>query len=1353
MRPIPHGFPGVLSGILLSLVLAANAQPTNDNFADAVELLIDNYCSTNAQFTTVSATPDGPLPSKWASINSNVWFKFQAKGSRVTIYLNTGEAEGSLRNPNLALHDASLAELQSVGSAGNYTDRIIEHTNLTIGEWYFINVGNGFHSTHPGTFSLCVDNGLGNNNKVDALELTVLSYWDSPSTLFNNLESTNDGPVPSVYPSLGNNVWFKFRAVTQGIQIELNLGTLSASDYVLALFDSNDNEIDASRFNLGPVLSSNQLIPGEWYYLSVGGGEGTFGLSVNDQLGNDFRSEAIDVTLSSDAWVSTADAYDNYYSTNDGPVPSVYPSLGNNVWFKFQASDTVLRITLHRNTMPNTHVLALFDEGLNEVTSTRFNLGDELMAGGLQTGQWYYLSVGSDRPNSGTSSTFGLEIEKGVAKNSLEIQALRDLYENTNGASWVNSTGWPSTPLEWEGITTLDQLVGWHGIQTEGGDVIRIDLSSNQLEGELPASLSLLTGLREFLIPSNNLSGPLPSISNLTELVHFQVHGGNRFSGALPSGVENLNKLITFLVSDNRFSGAVPVGFTNLSSLRVFRVDGNLFTTFPDFTGNANAHLMTVDIHDNYIPQADIDVNMPGGVPIFRDFFSSPQYVWNSAPDADEISFLRSLYENTNGAGWVNSTGWPSTPLEWEGITSLDQLVGWHGIQTEGGDVVRIDFRSNQLAGELPTSLSLMTGLRELLLSSNNLSGPLPSISNLTELIHFQVHGGNRFSGALPSGVENLNKLITFLVSDNQFSGAVPVGFSNLSLLRVFRVDGNLLTTFPDFTGNANAHLITVDIHDNYIPQADIDVNMPGGTPIFSLFIYSPQKSISVEQGLALDQVEIAALRDLYTSTNGANWTNNTGWPSAPTEWDTITSVDQVTGWHGITVENGDVTRISLNSNGLMGSLPQTIGNLSELKRLWFYLNSLHGELPASIYSLNKLTQLNLAANDFTGPLDPRVGGMDALGLLRIGGNEFDVPLPIEIGNLENLWSLTINEIALNSEIPGWVSSLGNLSELSMKNCGLTGRIPGSFSNLVNLKLLFLGRNNLEGEIPDFTGLTKLEMLDLELNSNLSGDLSEKFSMLDNFTMFSVHTNLFTGLPDFSNIPMPGALSIKAYRNLFSFGEIEANLNPDGTHSYRSFGYDPQNAPQEISVIEILINEPISLLNNRGDGVNTSYQWQEWDGTQWLNVVGETSASLGFDTISIQDDGRLFRCEMTNSLVTGMILYSQEVELKVIIPLTFYAVANGHWSDPSTWSETDGGLPGGKTPTKYDEVRIGDYQVKVDGPAECRLLKITAGEPTLLKITGKEAVLTVNGEVTIHNAGAVNNKILQVSDQGHLECK
>ena len=74
--------------------------------------------------------------------------------------------------------------------------------------------------------------------------------------------------------------------------------------------------------------------------------------------------------------------------------------------------------------------------------------------------------------------------------------------------------------------------------------------------------------------------------------------------------------------------------------------------------------------------------------------------------------------------------------------------------------------------------------------------------------------------------------------------------------------------------------------------------------------------SVSYSQ---VPQNERDALVALYNSTDGASWTDNTGWlGAAGTECD----------WYRITCSGGSVYKIRLFSNSLTGSIPAELGNL-----------------------------------------------------------------------------------------------------------------------------------------------------------------------------------------------------------------------------------------------------------------------------------------------------------------------------------------------------------------------------------------------------------------------------------------
>ena len=76
-----------------------------------------------------------------------------------------------------------------------------------------------------------------------------------------------------------------------------------------------------------------------------------------------------------------------------------------------------------------------------------------------------------------------------------------------------------------------------------------------------------------------------------------------------------------------------------------------------------------------------------------------------------------------------------------------------------------------------------------------------------------------------------------------------------------------------------------------------------------------------------------------------------------------------ITSWDGITVEDGRVKRIELPSRGLGGSIPPSLGGLTNLRALNLADNALAGEIPKALLSVPHLQGVNLAGNSLTGRL------------------------------------------------------------------------------------------------------------------------------------------------------------------------------------------------------------------------------------------------------------------------------------------------------------------------------------------------------------------------------------------------
>lgn len=89
-----------------------------------------------------------------------------------------------------------------------------------------------------------------------------------------------------------------------------------------------------------------------------------------------------------------------------------------------------------------------------------------------------------------------------------------------------------------------------------------INLSNNNLEGDIPNEIGQLQLLRELRLDSNNFSGIIPNqISNLKNLenLNFSL---NHLSGKIPSSLVSLHFLKQFNVSYN-LQGPIPISHSN----------------------------------------------------------------------------------------------------------------------------------------------------------------------------------------------------------------------------------------------------------------------------------------------------------------------------------------------------------------------------------------------------------------------------------------------------------------------------------------------------------------------------------------------------------------------------------------------------------------------------------------------------------------------------------------------------------------------------------------------------------------------------------------------------------------------
>jgi len=185
----------------------------------------------------------------------------------------------------------------------------------------------------------------------------------------------------------------------------------------------------------------------------------------------------------------------------------------------------------------------------------------------------------------------------------------------------------------------------------------------------------------------------------------------------------------------------------------------------------------------------------------------------------------------------------------------------------------------------------------------------------------------------------------------------------------------------------------------------------------------------------AIPAAERDVLTALYTSTNGAGWTNHTNWNGAAGTECT---------WYGVTCDAGQthVIAISLYNNNLAGALPATLNDLTQLQFFQAISNHLTGAIP-SLAGLTALVNFAAADNQLTGPI-PSLSGLTALGEFQVSENQLSGPIPSLAGLSLGVFN------ASNNQLTGSIPSLAGLAltQFYVDGNQLTGPLPAAPASL-----------------------------------------------------------------------------------------------------------------------------------------------------------------------------------------------------------------------------------------------------------------------------------------------------------------
>ncbi|XP_023733432.1 piriformospora indica-insensitive protein 2 [Lactuca sativa] len=204
---------------------------------------------------------------------------------------------------------------------------------------------------------------------------------------------------------------------------------------------------------------------------------------------------------------------------------------------------------------------------------------------------------------------------------------------------------------------------------------------------------------------------------------------------------------------------------------------------------------------------------------------------------------------------------------------------------------------------------------------------------------------------------------------------------------------------------------------------------------------------------------------------------------------------------------------VFIENASLFGSLTESIGNMTSLRRLVITGTNVSGDIPVGFGTLQNLEEATLSRNRFTGTLPENVSNLKKLRILDLSQNGFEGNIPAAIGELQNLIKLDLSLNLFSGNFPVSMKGLKNIELLDLSYNRFTNfGIPIFLSEMSKLKEVYLSGNELGGLIPDIwknlRGIIAIGFSGVGLVGNIPSSIGV---FLGNLTYLALDNNKLTG--------------------------------------------------------------------------------------------------------------------------------------------------------------------------------------------------------------------------------------------------